>query len=144
MKTAWMGLSSMFLFWPLLAGAVMVLFMPRVAEASRKLATSKPGIMFVRGLVGTLFLPVVAVILIVSIIGFPFGLSLLVSYPLMLMVGMGLGGLMVGVKVGELLGYKRWNKASCMAALLAGITLLSILMFIPILGALCAAVSAPP
>lgn len=82
-------------FWSWLAvsastlalGLLLVLFAPRAADAALTTAQTQPGRALVGGLVVAIGLPVIAVLAILTVVGIPFGVGLLLAFALLYAVG---------------------------------------------------------
>ncbi|MEJ7838462.1 MAG: polymer-forming cytoskeletal protein [Thermomicrobiales bacterium] len=116
--------------WSLLAGAALILIAPRIASAMSTNAGSyvRSGIL---GVIGIVTIPVLAVILLVSIIGLPVGLLMLA----VLLIALYLSQIAVGLAIGRFILPKRWHDGSrgyYLLAMTLGVLAVGIVKMIPV------------
>lgn len=116
--------------WALVAGVLLIVLAPRLANAlganARRFLPALP-----LGLIALIATPIVAILLMSTVIGIPAGLIVLVVYALALY----LTQVMVGMAIGRFILPGRWNDGSRGFHLLAmtiGVILLGLLRFIPL------------
>jgi cytoskeletal protein CcmA (bactofilin family) len=116
--------------WALITGALLVAVAPRAAEAIGKAGRRilpAAGL----GLAAIILGPIVAVILIATLIGLPAGLMMLAGYVVVLY----LSQVVVGIVIGRAILSGRWDDGSrgfYLLAMTIGVILLSALKFIPL------------
>lgn len=115
--------------WSLVLAAALVAVAPRLMYRFAEIATPvvQPAII---GLIALLAVPVFSVIAMITVLGIPIGILMLVSY----LVGMYLSQVIVGMTLGRFLLPRRWRDGSRGYLLLAatlGIILLGVLRLLP-------------
>ena len=125
----------------ILAGLVLVALASRQVRAAERLIVREPGQVFVVGLLSAIFLPIAAIIAIVTVVGAPLGFSLLLAVlPALAFVGYLVAGIFVGE---QLLGNRAQDDPSARPykAAVVGIVVLQAVGLIPGLGALATGVA---
>jgi cytoskeletal protein CcmA (bactofilin family) len=121
------GLWIAFTVSMLVLGAVLLALFPRAAEVVYDIAQSRTGAAFLWGLLTFIAIPIVGLILLVTVIGLPLGLLLLLLVAPLYAAGYiaaayGLGQRILGPERGRFLAF------------LAGLGILRVLAIVPILG----------
>jgi hypothetical protein len=117
----------------LLAGLLLLLLAPRAADAIISAARSRTGASIISGIVVLIGFPILAVVLLVTVVGTPLGLGMLLVYAPLLAIGYLAAALVFG---------RRLRKSSGrIGAFLVGLLILRLLALIPILGALISLVA---
>lgn len=120
-----------------LLGAVLILAFPRFAAAVVEAARAAPGKSLGIGVAALLGVPLLAVLLIVTVVGAALGVTLLVVYGLMLGAALLAGALSVGALISRTArGGAIEPAGSWVVALLLGLLVLTLLGVVPVLGAL--------
>ena len=109
----------------LLLGLILLLLAPRAADAVARTGREKPGIAGLIGLVAFFLLPVIAFGALVSVIGLPLGIVLLLLIIPLYAIGYCAAGLVVGRLI---------LKRATLLAFVVGILILQALALIPIAG----------
>ena len=131
----WFGWVLYWLAAALVTALVLVWLLPRMMRRVNKLMLEHPGRSLLWGLVVTILTPLVAILLMVTIIGIPVALLLGALWFLALVTS----GLFAGVAVGEwITGRTGWQKGSLYAAAVVGIVATVIVFNIPFIGWLLA------
>lgn len=126
------GLSIWSLVSQLLVGLLMVNLLPRFIGRAAEIITKTPLVAVGTGLLILIVLPIVAVILMITVIGLPLGLFALAGYAAMLYVS----GIFVSLVLGEkLLGYVAKGQKPWLA-FVVGLVALHIIFLVPIIGGL--------
>jgi hypothetical protein len=113
----------------LLVGAVLLALAPRVLRAAEREARTHLGSSVGWGIAIAIALPVLAVLALVSLVGIPFGIALLLAFVPVLLIAYVTGAWIVGRRVvGD--GRSPW------VALLAGWAIVRVLALLPVAGAL--------
>lgn len=112
----------------LLLGFVLLLLAPRAVDAVHAAATTGPVVSAGWGLGAVIGLPVLAVLLLISVLGLPLGLSLLFALALVLLVGYALAAWILG----RLIWAPPRNRP---VALLIGWAILAAVLAMPAIGA---------
>ena len=122
-------------------GAILVfgLFLlglaPRSYHSSAQLMTAKLGWALLTGVVALVMAPIMAVLLMVTVIGLPAGLALLFLWLVALLASFAYSSYALGQWLAERAAWKlMWPSFS---ALVLGLVVLSLLMLIPFIGGLC-------
>jgi hypothetical protein len=115
----------------LLLGLLLVLLGPRAGDAAARAGRTAVGASIGWGAVAVFGLPVVAVLLLVSLVGLPFGLGLLLALALLYAVGYVYGAWWLGRLI---VRPSRHGGARRLAAFLAGWAILRAVGFVPVLG----------
>lgn len=116
--------------WLLAAGAIMIALAPRLAAIVSG-NVRHPWIPAIVGVLSLVVLPVLAILLMVSIIGIPVGLILLTLF----FIALYLSQVIVGQRLGTLILPRRWNDGSrgfLLLAMTIGVILISAFRFIPL------------
>ena len=96
-----MGLGSVFGYLALLALAALMLWLaPRFAARAAAAVTGSPWRSLGLGLLLVLVIPLVAVLLVLTLLGIPFALALLAFYPLLTMLGFVVAAVALGQRLG--------------------------------------------
>lgn len=116
--------------WALLAGVVVVAIAPRLMSA---VGNSGPRILpaFGIGIVSLVLLPILAIILMLTLIGLPVGLIILAAF----LIALYLSQVIVGTMLGRFILSGRWDDGSRGFTLLCmtlGVIIISALRFIPL------------
>lgn len=116
--------------WALVAGALLVAFAPRavaaIGQEGRKLLPA--GIL---GVLAMVLVPIGAIVLMISFVGFPAGLMVLAGYIIIFY----LSQVTVGIVIGRAILSGRWDDGSrgfYLLAMTIGVILISVLRFIPL------------
>jgi cytoskeletal protein CcmA (bactofilin family) len=116
--------------WSLLAGAALILIAPRIASAiSTNAGRLVPS--GVTGLLGVVLIPIVAVILLVTLIGLPIGVLILAGY----FVALYLSQIAVGLAIGRFVLPNRWHDGSrgfYLLAMTLGVLIVVALKLVPV------------
>jgi hypothetical protein len=126
-------------------GVLLVIFAPRAADAAMRTARARPGVTLAWGAAIAIGMPVVAVIAILTVVGIPFGVGLLLAFALLYSIGYVTAAWLAGRLI-------RPRLDSQIAAFLIGWVLFRVVALVPFLdgllwfpgaalglGALCAA-----
>lgn len=118
------------LVWLLIAGAALVAIAPRVMNRFAEIASPvvQPAII---GAIALLSLPVFATIAIITVLGVPVGVLLLLAVG----VGMYLSQVIVGLTLGRFLLPRRWRDGSrgyLLLAMTVGVILIGVLRMLPV------------
>ena len=116
--------------WLLAAGTIMVALAPRLSAIVGG-NVRRPWIPALVGLVSLVVLPIVAILLMVSIIGLPVGFIVLTLY----FIALYLSQVVVGQRLGTIILPRSWNDGSrgfLLLAMTLGVILISALRFIPV------------
>jgi cytoskeletal protein CcmA (bactofilin family) len=117
----------------LLTGLVLTWLLPRLFRRVTGVMLERPGAALGWGVLATLVAPVLAFVLLITVVGAPLGLFTLALWGM----SMAVGGLFAGVAVGRwLLTHADWRPDSLVLAAAFGVPLAVILFSIPGLGAL--------
>ena len=122
------------IMWPTLAGLFLVLVMRRTADTGLRLLRRRFWHNVGFGLAGLLGIPLVAALLMISVVGLPFGVSLFASYPVSLLLGSAMGALYLGDRIWKIFGKVYATVWGHLLLLLTGVTGLAIVGQIPYLG----------
>lgn len=117
-------------------GLVMIRFIPVFMKQTVEMTEKSAGKAFLVGLVTVIVLPILTVILFVTFIGVPFAVLAIAATGILLILSKVFTSLFVGTKVLSLLKVK----ANMYWAYAAGLLIMTILLFVPILGWLVAIV----
>lgn len=116
--------------WLLVAGAIVIALAPRFAYSLNE-SLRRPGIAMVVGLLALVAIPVIAVVLMISIVGIPASLIVLAAYTMALY----LSQYIVGQRLGSAILPDRWNDGSrgyLLLSMTIGVILLGALRFVPV------------
>jgi len=123
--TTWISLFVMLLSL-LLVGAIMILAFPDFSADAARVIRSDPWKALGLGFALLLCLPVAAAVFLISVIGIPLGVALLLFYPVMLLFGYITGALFLGDAAGTWVARRRartltprWRYVALAVALLA-------------------------
>jgi cytoskeletal protein CcmA (bactofilin family) len=114
----------------LIVGALLVWLAPRAVYAAERAARERLGATVGCGVVIAIGVPVLAILALVTLVGIPFGVALLLAAIPVLAVAYATAAWIVGRRV------LRYRSASPWAALFAGWGILRVLALIPVVGAL--------
>jgi len=114
----------------LIVGALRVLLAPGALFAAERAVRERPGATVAWGVAIVIGVPVLAVVALITLVGIPFGLALLLAAIPLLLVAYATSAWIVGRRV------LRNRSTSPWAALLAGWGILRVLALIPVAGAL--------
>jgi hypothetical protein len=117
----------------LLAGLLLLALFPRAGDAAVRAARASTGGTVISGIVLFIFLPIIGVVLLITVIGTPLGLGLLLVLGPLYAVSYLTGALLVGRRVAKSAGRG--------VAFLVGLLILRVLALIPFLGALVSLVA---
>jgi cytoskeletal protein CcmA (bactofilin family) len=137
---AWIG--ALFTFVALLAcAAFLLLVFPRYSCRAAALVEDEPGLAMVIGFATLIGLPVLAMLLLITILGIPLALALLALYPAALLTGYLIGVLFLADRARQVfhksaLVPKPPNFAAQMGSIALALLLLFLLAQLPYLGAL--------
>jgi len=124
----------------LLLGVIMLLWTRQFVERAIALARNQPGNSLLVGLAVLILMPVLAVVIMVTIIGIPVGLLTLMALPMVMMIA----GVLSAFAVSDWLLNRRGENRSFwgrLLLLLAGLAILTILGIVPFLGILASLVA---
>ena len=124
----------------LAAGLLLVAVGTRQVRAAEQVIATEPLKVFGTGLFAAILIPIVAIVAIVTIVGAPLGLGILLgALPLLAFVGFLVGGIFLGE---ELLGTRKEPAAARpYRGALLGIVLLQVIGLVPFVGGLATAVA---
>ena len=124
----------------LVAGLLLVALGTRQLRAAEQVIATEPLKAFGTGLFAAIVIPILAIVAIVTILGAPLGLGILLgALPLLAFVGFLVGGILLGE---ELLGTRREPAAARpYRGALLGIVLLQVIGLVPFVGGLATAVA---
>ena len=137
---------ALLLFWlgtiiaTLVAGLLLAALGSRQIRSAERVIVDEPVRVFLVGLLGAIVVPILAIVAIVTIVGAPLGLGLLLgALPLLAFVGFLVAGIFLGE---ELLGTRK-EPASLRPyrGALLGVAVLSVVGLIPVVGGLLTAVA---
>lgn len=111
----------------LILGAVLLALFPRAAEVVYEIAQSRVGASFLWGLLTFLAIPIVGAILLVTVVGLPLGLLLLLLVAPLYAIGYTTAAYALGQRI---LGPQRGR----FLAFFAGLAILRVLAIVPVLG----------
>jgi hypothetical protein len=123
----WIGISVS----TLLLGLLLILLAPRAGDAVARAGRDAVGASIGWGALAVFGLPVLAVLLLVSLVGLPFGLGLLLALALLYSIGYAYAGIVVGRL---LVRPSRHGGPRLVSAFLAGWVILRAVGFVPLLG----------
>jgi hypothetical protein len=126
---SWLGLWLAVSVSTLIVAALMLALAPRALVAAERAARERLGAAIGWGIALAIGLPVIAVIALLTLVGIPFGIGLLLALLPLLAVAYATGAWIVGRRVVR-------DRASAWVALLAGWAILRVLALIPVLGAI--------
>lgn len=115
----------------LVLGAVVLLVFPRFSKDLADQTTSAPLLSGVVGLLAFVGIPILAILLFISLVGIPLGLIAILVFPILLWFGYVYGAFSVGAWL-----LSQTDTESRWLALLAGLLLVSLVGFVPIVGGL--------
>ena len=132
--------SSPVLAVAMLTGLLLVALGTRQLRAAERVIATEPLKAFGTGLFAAIVIPILAIVAIVTIVGAPLGLGILLgALPLLAFVGFLVGGIFLGE---ELLGTRREPAAARpYRGALVGIVLLQVIGLVPFVGGLATAVA---
>jgi cytoskeletal protein CcmA (bactofilin family) len=121
--------------WLLAVGAVVILFTPKLPRRAVYEMRAAPLVTAGLGLGVLVLMPLLAVALILSVVGMPFGVSLFAAYPLAILIGfvlgvVGLGDWALARWLGEKITGRLWR----MVSFTASVAVLAILAQVPYVG----------
>lgn len=122
----------------LVAGAALILLVPRKIEEVSETVRTNWGKSFLYGLLALIVTPIAALVILATIVGAPIGLIVMVLYFVLLYLAMVIGKIILGqllLQVGKVKGANLWW------ALFVGVVLFAILRLIPVLGGLIAVIT---
>ena len=124
----------------LVAGLLLVALGTRQLRAAERVIATEPLKAFGTGLFAAIVIPILAIVAIVTIVGAPLGLGILLgALPLLAFVGFLVGGIFLGE---ELLGTRKEPAAARpYRGALLGIVLLQVIGLVPFVGGLATAVA---
>jgi cytoskeletal protein CcmA (bactofilin family) len=116
--------------WLLATGALIIAVAPRLSSALNR-NLRRPLQAALVGVLGLVLIPIVAVVLMVTVIGLPASILLMVGY----VVALYLSQYVVGQRIGSLILPRRWNDGSrgyLLLSMTIGVILLSAVRFVPV------------
>lgn len=123
----------------IVAGLLLVAIGSRQVRAAERLIVREPGWVFVVGLLVAIVTPILAIIAIVTVVGAPLGIGVLVAVlPALAFVGYLVSGIFLGERI---LGSATAPVERPYRAALVGIVVLQVIGLIPVIGGLASAVA---
>jgi hypothetical protein len=124
----------------LVAGLLLAAIGPRQVRAAELVIAAEPLKVFGAGLLGMIVIPILAIVAMVTIVGAPLGIGILLGFlPLLAFVGFLVAGIFIGE---ELLGTRKEPAvARPYKGAALGIVLLQVIGLVPIVGSLATAVA---
>jgi len=118
------------LVWSLLVGAALVGLAPRLMNRLGEVASPivQPGIL---GAIGLLSIPVFATVALITILGIPIGILMILAW----LVGLYMSQIVVGLAIGRFLLPRRWRDGSrgyLLLAMTIGVILIGALRMVPV------------
>lgn len=128
--------------WALFIGLLLIYLFPNLTERTAKTLRVHPLRSFGFGLLGIIFIPALAVLLIITVIGLPLGLLLLMLFPVLLFLGflstaLGLARMIHGDKDGA---PSKFTQLAYLAVVLLALTLVSLIPIVSDIVALIAVI----
>ncbi|HWQ94260.1 MAG TPA: polymer-forming cytoskeletal protein [Gammaproteobacteria bacterium] len=121
----------------MLLGAVLILVFPKFAQDAAGTIASDPGKSLALGLALLVTLPVAAMLLMMTVIGIPLGMTVLLFYPLALVIGYLTAAYFIGVRSAVKLRQGIvMTRGKQIVSLLLALLALSIIGLVPVLGGL--------
>ncbi|MBI1363132.1 MAG: hypothetical protein GC134_04030 [Proteobacteria bacterium] len=120
--------------WPTIAGLFLVLVMRRMADTGLRLLRRRFWHNVGFGVAGLFGIPLVAAVLMISVVGLPFGVSLFASYPVALLLGSAMGALYLGDRVWQRFGKVHTTIGGHLLLLVTGVGVLALVGQIPYVG----------
>ncbi len=129
---AWMRWKIYSIFAALIIGLVLISFWRKESEKTAELMLDKAGASIGYGLLILFITPLLAILLSVTLIGFPLAVILLAFWVIALMVSKILTGILIGISLLE----KFWpkEKGSIIWAMIIGVIVVQIIISLPIIG----------
>ena len=119
----------------LLFGLVLLGFAPRRYRMTSEVMVKQGGWALLAGIVSLVMVPIIAVILMVTVIGIPLGITLIMLWLISMMASFVYSAYTIGEFIAVQASWKlKWPNA---IALLLGLVILALLMLIPVVGGLC-------
>jgi hypothetical protein len=117
----------------IVAGLLLVGLAPRQVRQAEAVITAEPVLVLVTGIVGVIALPIAGILLIITVIGAPLGLGLLLGLlPLMAFVGYLVAGVWIGDWVLRRSSPERLHERPYLAAVV-GVLILEVVGILPVL-----------
>lgn len=116
----------------LIVGYLFTKFLPNFTNSAASRLRKNPFGMFLTGFLALIFIPILSIIIMVTVVGIPIGILLLVGYAISLY----LSKLFVAVTVGKLILSRDKRSDDLFLSLVAGMIVYLILTLIPVIGAL--------
>lgn len=130
-----LGSSLVLLSWLVFAGLLGIMFSPAKMRAGALHVGRMPLKSGLFGLGLMVFVPAVAVVLMFSVVGMPFAISLFASYPLMMLIGFAIGVLSLSGFLCKLLGKRLPKERYRLAGLyLLAVVVLLLAGLVPVVG----------
>jgi cytoskeletal protein CcmA (bactofilin family) len=120
--------------WPTIAGLFLTVVMRRMADTGLRLLRKRFWHSVGFGIAGLFGIPLIAAVLMISVVGLPFGVSLFASYPVALLLGSAMGALYLGDRFWKLMGKEHTTLWGHLLLLVTGVALLAAIGQIPYLG----------
>lgn len=118
----------------LVFGLILLGLAPRTYKTAYEVMIKQSGWALLAGIVGLVMTPIVAILLIVTVIGIPVGVALLFLWLISLVASYAYSGYTIGAWVATAASWKlKWPGVT---ALLLGLAILAALMLIPVVGGL--------
>ena len=112
----------------LLLGLLLLLLFPKAADATARTLKARKGMVALTGVLAFILLPVIGVVLLVTVVGIPLGVGLLLALLPLYGLGYTAGAFLVGRLI--------LSKSSRIVAFLVGLVILRALAIVPFLGSL--------
>ncbi|HKX24293.1 MAG TPA: hypothetical protein VJM46_03570 [Candidatus Saccharimonadales bacterium] len=127
------GVAFWFGSW-LMFGLLLLALMPRNLKSTSELMIKQGGWALLAGLAALVLTPIVAVMLMFTLVGIPAGVALLLLWIVAMMAGCAYSGFALGQWIAAQTGWKlKWPSFT---ALVLGLFVLALLMLIPVVGGL--------
>jgi cytoskeletal protein CcmA (bactofilin family) len=114
-----------------LIGAVLLLAVPRLMRRSVQIVRNQTWLALGIGLVVLLLTPIVAFMLLFTVIGIPLAFALILTWLVMCLLALAVAGYELGDWLTGMLGFEQWRTA---LSLVLGLGVLAIISLVPVLG----------
>ena len=130
------------LFGMLIVGLIMVNIWPKLIKHATQRSMKNPTKDFLYGIIGLIATPLVVIVLMLTLIGFPLGIILLTAYLIALYFAQIFTGIILGTYLfGAFKGREQAKKSSLLAILVVGVIVLWLITGLPYVGALIKLIS---